>query len=456
MDEFSHLRFPTEPEFYRRVLEYAPTPLLVVDRHANIVYANRAMLNLGSWDLVSGRSALDYVHPEDRAQVADAFTKVTENPAARILGRRTWSEIHVRVLAADGRTVHVEINGTGAMLDDAVGGMIYSVRPATARHLLGRILDDLSNGASIHQMLSRVSEMIALPPLDLDAVILQSTPANAYSVVASTSPAVADVLRRASTSHLWDDVSDASPRVSVEHMPPAVRDRLSGLGYQMCWSVAVESPLTPTKLRIIAAAPTPHDPDGGVLDRLFRAREVASAILLRTQTDVLLEYAAAYDLLTALPNRPAFYQQTEGLDLGAPRAVLHLNLDGLHEVNAALGQAAGDAVLEVVADRLRALCRDDDLIGRIGGDEFSIVLVQSDEQLAVRQQALDLASQVRQALTEPIIIAGQPLHMSTSIGVAFAEAGVSTGQLLAWADSAVQNAKTGGGDRIVTFGVNYG
>lgn len=448
-------QFPSDPEFYRRVLHHAPTPLLVVDRQAQLIYANQAMIQLGNWDYVPGKSALDFIHPDDRASAAAQFVAVVESPSARVLGGRLWPEIHVRLVAADGTVIPVEIVGTGGTLEDAVNGMVYSVRPARSQHLMGRILERLSHGAPMHQMLALAGEMIALPPLDLDAVVMQSDPLDHYTVAASTSFALAEVMR-SPLDDFWKTTSAEPAVIYVQDMPATVADQLSSLGYNAFWATTVESPLTPTTLRIIAGSPTKHTPDGGVIDRMLRAREIAGAILLRTQTGVLLQHAAAHDLLTNLPNRAAFYQLAEAIAPDQDRAALHLNLDGLKTVNSALGQATGDALLQVVSDRIRAACASDDTIARIGDDEFSILLTPHKHGESLSERAITLATTIRDALAEPIIIAGRPLNMSTSIGVAAAKPGESTGQLLAWAEAALQDAKTGSDDRIVKFGVTFG
>jgi len=69
---------------------------------------------------------------------------------------------------------------------------------------------------------------------------------------------------------------------------------------------------------------------------------------------------------------------------------------------------------------------------------------------------VNLALTIQLALSEPIVIAGRPVVISTSIGVAVAEPGVGTGELLSWANRAMQDAKAAGGNHLVRFGVTFG
>ena len=448
--------YPSDPEFYRRALHYMPSPLLVVDATGEIIFANQALLALGDWDITTtSRQVLDHVHPEDREALAEAFVDIVASPGARVLGTgRSWAEIYFRILRSDGTSVPVELIGAGGLMDEAVGGIIYEVRPARARSLLGRVLEGLSQGASMHQLLSIIATMIASPPLDLDAAILRSTNSGEWIVAASTSPVLSEALRGSSVGLPWHSPNDQPAFFDVVRLPENIAEKLIAHGFQDLWHVAVESPLTANTLRIIATSPTHHVPAAGPKSRLVHARELAAAVLLRTEADVLLEYAAAHDRLTDLPNRAAFYQQAESVDPMADRAAIHLNLDGLKQVNAALGPVTGDAILQIIADRLRVLTQTNDIIGRVTGDEFAILRV-SDGSDDFATATMQLAEAVLTAVQDPVVVAGQSIAMATSVGVAFASGGLSTDHLLTWADAAMHDARQAGGGRIRRYGVAF-
>ncbi|WP_332838186.1 diguanylate cyclase domain-containing protein [Nocardia terpenica] len=131
-----------------------------------------------------------------------------------------------------------------------------------------------------------------------------------------------------------------------------------------------------------------------------------------------LEYQATHDPLTGLANRSLVLSRLAAA-LGTSEeqpvsAVLFIDLDGFKAINDTLGHAIGDTVLQIVAQRLQRGLRTDDVVGRIGGDEF-LVLV-SGHTLPVELDAL--VSRLRRTMAEPIIARGHRIHIDASVGIA--------------------------------------
>jgi len=100
------------------------------------------------------------------------------------------------------------------------------------------------------------------------------------------------------------------------------------------------------------------------------------------------EAAADRDPLTSVKNRPAFLRELKRIAAyaqryEAPASLVYFDLDDLKSVNDRLGHAAGDAALKAVADRLTGHVRESDVVGRMGGDEFAVLLVQADYAMAL-------------------------------------------------------------------------
>ncbi|MBU2669153.1 GGDEF domain-containing protein [Actinoplanes bogorensis] len=150
-----------------------------------------------------------------------------------------------------------------------------------------------------------------------------------------------------------------------------------------------------------------------------------------------LAHQAAHDGLTGLANRAGLAAHAASLD-GRAVALLVLDLNGFKAVNDTLGHAAGDEVLQAVADRLRVALRDGDLPGRIGGDEFVVVLADAD-----LETATELADRLRTEISRPVQAAGHPVTVGVSIGVAAREAGSPAGldELSSAADAAMYREK---------------
>ena len=133
---------------------------------------------------------------------------------------------------------------------------------------------------------------------------------------------------------------------------------------------------------------------------------------------------------------------------GATVAILFGDLDDFKAVNDRLGHAAGDRLLAIVADRLRAAARPEDTVARLGGDEFGLLL----EELPAEADALAIAERAIAAVAAPIELAGEAVTASLSIGVAFrAVQGVTVDALIGEADTAMYEAKAAGKRRAVRF-----
>jgi diguanylate cyclase (GGDEF)-like protein len=162
-----------------------------------------------------------------------------------------------------------------------------------------------------------------------------------------------------------------------------------------------------------------------------------------------LSHQASHDSLTDLANRSLFGEQLErALDGagGRPVSLALVDLDDFKAVNDTLGHQAGDALLIAVAERLRRGVRPQDLVARIGGDEFAVLL---DGVGATRVEAI--AERMLGILTEPLRIDGHEVCVQASVGLAEAGPGDGAGQLLRLADVALYEAKGAGKGRYVRY-----
>jgi two-component system cell cycle response regulator len=134
------------------------------------------------------------------------------------------------------------------------------------------------------------------------------------------------------------------------------------------------------------------------------------------------------------------------LALGMPFTLMILDIDHFKRVNDQHGHDAGDDVLRVVAQRLRGALREDDLICRLGGEEFAIVMPGADV-----DSARVIAERARQAISsEPVALspAGLSLSLTVSAGLAAASAGLGARDLYRLADAALYRSKAAGRNRV--------
>jgi len=173
---------------------------------------------------------------------------------------------------------------------------------------------------------------------------------------------------------------------------------------------------------------------------------ISEDITERQEARDRLAFLARHDLLTQLPNRIEFRDQMDTLLKrqqveGGEFAILCLDLDEFKTVNDSLGHPIGDELLRQVADRLRDLVGDRDLVVRLGGDEFAILTGLPSRLTDVE----DLAQSIIWELSQPFQIADHEIVIGVSIGIAIARVGAAVGdELFKQADLALYRAKEDG------------
>jgi diguanylate cyclase (GGDEF)-like protein/PAS domain S-box-containing protein len=156
-----------------------------------------------------------------------------------------------------------------------------------------------------------------------------------------------------------------------------------------------------------------------------------------------LQHLAAHDPLTDLANRAEFERHCEAAIERAERncraaVVLFIDLDGFKFVNDSYSHAMGDSLLKLVADRMRREVREDGVVGRIGGDEFTVLL----PGFMLREDATLLAGRLVSVLSEPFYVDDFEIVLSASIGIAgFPLDGDDAQTLIGKADTAMYAAK---------------
>ncbi|WP_433497681.1 putative bifunctional diguanylate cyclase/phosphodiesterase [Sphaerimonospora sp. CA-214678] len=193
---------------------------------------------------------------------------------------------------------------------------------------------------------------------------------------------------------------------------------------------------------------TPHIRSDDLI--LVTVRDMSDQVALRNQ----VTHLTFHDGVTGLPNRAYFEERAREVltHRGAGgAAVIFLDLDGFTAVNDSVGHASGDYLLGQAARRLRSAVRSDDTLARWGGDEFA-VLLEVGTSGGDAQTAVDLAERlVRAVSSEPFRVADRDMALTASVGVAFAEDGLTAGDLLRNADVAMSRAKDLGGRRVEVF-----
>ncbi|MFC6085747.1 putative bifunctional diguanylate cyclase/phosphodiesterase [Sphaerisporangium aureirubrum] len=194
---------------------------------------------------------------------------------------------------------------------------------------------------------------------------------------------------------------------------------------------------------------------------LISTRDVSDQVALRNQ----VAHLTFHDGVTGLPNRAYFEERTREVlarRTGGRTAVVFLDLDGFTGVNDSVGHAAGDHLLSQASRRMRAVLRTGDTLARWGGDEFAVLIESGSPGGAGgsagsggsgdAQVAIDLAERlVRAVSSEPFRVADRDIALTASVGVAFADEDITSGDLIRNADVATARAKELGGRRVEVF-----
>ena len=182
---------------------------------------------------------------------------------------------------------------------------------------------------------------------------------------------------------------------------------------------------------------------------------IVQALRIAAQSEARLVFQANHDELTGLPNRRMMEQPLSkllkrGCADDTHVALLFLDLDRFKLVNDTLGHGRGDDPLVEVAGRLQSHVRPTDLVSRIGGDEFMILL----DRVAAPSEAMDLANRLLLCLKEPFVLSGVEFYVSASVGLAFASTDdpqPTAETLVRDADTAMYKAKEAGRDKVAVF-----
>ncbi|MEM9250551.1 MAG: EAL domain-containing protein [Pseudomonadota bacterium] len=201
---------------------------------------------------------------------------------------------------------------------------------------------------------------------------------------------------------------------------------------QRCWIAISISPIRGESGQVERYA--------AILSDVTERREVQDA-LARAQRET--QHLAMHDTLTGLPNRRYLDEvlQSEVCESSEPRTLIRVDLDFFKNVNDTHGHAAGDHVLKVVSQALQRHSRGDDLVARVGGDEFVVLLGPG----LTTQDANALCERFRKEITKDIFFDGKTCRVGASFGVASAMDGlVCNNRLLIGADAALYISKAQG------------
>jgi diguanylate cyclase (GGDEF)-like protein/PAS domain S-box-containing protein len=374
-----------------------------------------------------GKRTLDFIHPDDGDRIIDAWMEMLARPGMTL-------SVRARHRHKDGRWVWMQISNRN-LLDDPDCGYVDCEMLDVSEEVEAQEAVRASE-----QLLRRLAEAlpVGVVHVDVDRRVLYAN--GCFSEILGVDPehvggalhgCVTDVHRLDSALHAVLSGADVDVELEVE--------RADGSGRRLCT----------LSLRALTTN------EGTVTGAVGSLADVTEATRLRNE----LEQRATTDALTGCVNRATalagLSTALEGTDRRATDGVatgtsaIFVDLDGFKAVNDRYGHVVGDHLLVAVADRLRDVVRADDLVGRLGGDEFLVVC----PAMASPEDALALAERLAAAVAEPLPVDGELLSVRASIGLAFADGPIDAKDLIARADAAMYRSKrTGRGRPVLASG----
>jgi diguanylate cyclase (GGDEF)-like protein len=364
------------------------------------------------------------------------------------IGRGRFAPLPVAAVPAEFLPLAGAINDVGRRIDEEV----------LALETLGDI-DRLLLGATelepvLDAILSRVSKVTRCNTAGI-ALLDADSPAHGRVYRATEGVDSLPVSRVEFDPELIDALSATEEGVTIARAEPvrhSFLEPLRELGSEFFWVWPVVSNGRLSALLAVGfrEAPTP-DPRFAQHGSEFASR--LAIALSKTARDEHLYRQAHYDLLTGLPNRLLFRDRltqelTSSIETRTRGALLYIDLDHFKKVNDSVGHAAGDQLLTIIAQRLRACVKEGDTVARLAGDEFTVIL----RNVVDPESASLVAERIIDSVKLPVNLASRDHYVQASIGIVlFPDDGHAIEELMRRADGAMYRAKGLGRGRAVFY-----
>lgn len=453
---FSHMKIDRRVP-YGNAMDLLLDAVCIVDAEGRYLYVSAAFESIFGYtpEEVVGRSMIELVHPEDRERTLEA--------ASGIMGGNVERHFENRYIRKDGRIVHIMWSARWSESDQA--------RVAVARDISDRKRDEAMRQA-VQEIFDATYKTEGLGDLlqSIHAIVAGLLPAGNFFL------ALYDAQRDELSFPYYVDDRNESPKsqrldagtlcaevirsgrplwiTPDSRMSPDLLAR-ADVGPSTVYWLGV--PLQGRSGMVGALVIRGYSPDVLYSDQDMRLLQFISiqvaAAIERKQMFERLEHAALYDPLTELPNRRLFQDRLQNALALARRdegkvALLYLDVDQFKQVNDEYGHAIGDLLLQEVAGRISNCVRESDTVGRIGGDEFLVLL----HGIQTPQDAYVVAETIRTMMCRPCQLEAVELRVSPSIGIAlYPEHSDDYRHLIRHADEAMYSAKRQGGNRSQFF-----
>lgn len=412
---------------FRSISESSPLGIFVSDDQGACIYTNPAYHKISglNFDEAQGTRWSMAIHPDDRPGVLAQWRDSLQN--------QTPFQAEARFVRGDGSVVWTRLNRAVTQDGEMSLGHVETIEDISQRKATEAVL----RAAEEDLFTERERARVTLNSIG-DAVLSTDMQGNVtyLNSVAETMTGwpQADALGRP-LAEVFRIVDGTTHQKAPDPAQRAIsEDRTVGLAAN-CVLIRRDG----TESAIEDSAAPIHDRDGLVAGAVIVFHDVSKSQAVA----IKLAHLAQHDFLTGLPNRVLLTERiSQAIGLAhrhrAQAALLFLDLDHFKNINDSLGHGIGDQMLKAVAERLSGCVRTTDTVGRLGGDEFLILLAEIDQP----QDAAWVAEKILATLATPISIGEHELHVTPSIGIGiYPDDGIDVDAMMQSADTAMYHAK---------------
>lgn len=473
-EEMSRI-FPADPDIADRhywletIINHVPDYIYAKDIDGRFLIANQVTIadnGLESLRDIIGKTDFD-LHPPHLAKIIDDVERRVIETGEPIFG------IEERAMVTKGRdrwlmTSKVPLRNKCGKIVGIVGvSRDISDRKAAERLLEGQahLLEMIANGRPLEEFFRELILLIeALVPRIRGSILLLS--ADGRRLLHGAAPNLdetycgmihgVEIGPKAGScgTAAWRGEQVIVADIFTDPLWEDYREIVQLYEFRACWSTPIHSRERKVLGTFALYSEAVCVPDESQKELIAMAAHLAGIAIERKQAEDRISFMAHHDALAGLPNRALFEEQVaEALEAlrgtGHWAVLAFLDLDNFKLVNDTLGHAAGDELLKMTATRMRASVRKSDMVVRVGGDEFILLL---NGLPCERDVVLARLEDIRAAIAAPMQINGHSLQISCSMGVAcFPNQGKTVGELLANADMAMYRAKELGRNNLQVF-----
>lgn len=367
-----------------------------------------------------GKRSTEFFHPDDHERAIANWME--------LLSRQDAQRVRVRHRCADGGWMWLELENS------------YLAAPDPADAVVVTQMSDISDEMAAHEALQQRERLLRRVAESLPVGIMQLGADGGRLFANERLAAILGVAEVTGVAELEAALDDADrPRLR------AALDAVLHGGSDSELEVRLPAP-NRGHPRICSASLVSLSDREGAPGALICLTDITDSVRMREE----LRAKATYDVLTGCHNRAStlaiLEQALQGPECDGT-AVIFVDLDRFKPVNDTLGHDAGDEVLVLTAARLASVLRHDDIVGRLGGDEFLVV----GRGLESHDAAVALGERIRQALAEPAVLDSGPIQLRASIGIATAVPGTDATELVKRADRAMYLSKQDGRGEPVLY-----